>query len=127
VVEVERSKAGTTGSVKDSNLRLVKGGTIGATDRADTVTAWPASSADAYATYGSSSDLWGDAWSDTVVNGSTFGMAISAVEGGTKFGAVAQIDHVRITVYYTAASTPTAPQAAFQSTPVFQKTLVVSY
>ena len=43
--------------VYDYAVRIIKGGTIGSTDRASG-TAWSSSSA--YTTYGSSSDLWGE-------------------------------------------------------------------
>lgn len=102
VVEVERSNANLA-NVLDNAVRIVKGGTIGSTDKSS-LSAWPISSADAYATYGGASDLWGETWSDTDINSATFGFAISAKRGAGKGPAqTAQIDHIRVTVYYTAA------------------------
>lgn len=98
-VEVERKKTGT-GTVKDNIVKLVKGGTISGTDKADTATAWPTS--DAYATYGSSSDLWGLSLTDTDVNDSTFGVAISTTLTNSKLAVTANVDHIRMTVTYTA-------------------------
>lgn len=104
VVEWERSDslARSASPCLDNEIKIVKGGTIGATNKADLVTAW--GTTDAYAVYGSSSDLWGETWTDTDINGSTFGSVLScqsSVVGGTYLG---QVDHCRITVYYTAAS-----------------------
>jgi hypothetical protein len=79
----------------DARVRIVKGGTIGSTDKASG-SAWPGS--DAYETYGSSSDLWGETWTDSDINDSGFGMAIAA--SGT---CEARIDHIEITVHYTEA------------------------
>lgn len=52
---------------------------------------------EAYIPYGSSSSLWGQAWTAADINDSGFGIAIDTNSG---FGA--SIDHIRITVYYTA-------------------------
>lgn len=101
VVDVERSLASGAG-VHDGKLRIIKGGVIGATDRADTTTIWPATT-DGTVSYGSSSDLWGETWSSSDVNGSTFGVALTAVRvsGAT---VNTRVDNMRITVHYTAAA-----------------------
>lgn len=99
IVEWEKSDATESGAITDLRSRIVKGGTIGSTDKSS-ATAWPA--ADAYTTYGSSSDKWGETWTDSDINGSTFGAVIAAQATGP--GSVAQIDHVRITVHYTEAT-----------------------
>lgn len=97
VVEVERS-ATLSVSITDSNVKLVKGGVIGGADKA-TGTNWPTT--DAYTSYGSSTDLWGQAWTPSDINGSGFGVAIAAT---ALAGAGVQIDHIRITVYYTGSN-----------------------
>lgn len=105
VVEWER-KATTNrgGGVLDNAVRIVKGGTIGSTDKSSAA-AW--STGESFISYGSSSDLWGESWTDADINGSTFGAVISAKTnsaGGTGF-----VDSCRITVYYTdAAGGPTS-------------------
>ena len=98
VVEIERSTP-IAGQVTDGRVRIVKGGTIGATDRSGGT--WP--STDAYASYGSSSDLWGETWTSTDINSSLFGTALVAAWVSAS-APVAQVDHVRITVHYTAAA-----------------------
>ena len=104
-VNVERKSNDTSeSSVKDSRVRLVKGGTIQTTDKADTTNAWATS--DTVKQYGSSGDTWGDSWSSTDINASDFGMVISAYPSGFFiFGvwepSVASVDHIEITIDYT--------------------------
>lgn len=101
VVEIERSSFAAVASAKDNAIRIVKGGSIGSTDKSSAST-WPNNNADAIATYGTSSDLWGKTWTASDINDSTFGMAISAKGNNTKVPGKPQVDFIRITVYYTA-------------------------
>lgn len=97
-VEIEIAYGGFGGGyIVDNRARIIKGGTIGATDKSN-VSTWPAS--DTYRTYGSTSELWGETWSYSDINDSTFGFALSVI---CPSGSVAQavVDHVRITVEYT--------------------------
>jgi len=80
--------------VGDNSVKLVKAGSIVGADRA-VAGAWPTSPA--YATYGSATDLWGTSWSVSDVNNSGFGAAVSALG---VFSPTAEIDFMRITVYY---------------------------
>jgi hypothetical protein len=95
-VDVERSTQGSGfGSVVvDRAIRIIKGGVIGVTDRS-LGTNWP--DADAYATYGGPSDLWGETWTASDINSPTFGAAVAlmATSGSGR------VDHIRITVSYT--------------------------
>lgn len=105
LVEVERSD-GTFGggaTSKDHTVKLYKGGTIQGTNKADTSTAWP--SADTIASYGGAADLWGSAWTDTDINDSGFGVGVAITQNVPSKGPStnAQVDHIRITVYYTAS------------------------
>lgn len=56
---------------------------------------------EAYLTCGSATELWGLTWSVAQVNSANFGVAVKvyAPEGSS----TVDIDHVRITVYYSAA------------------------
>lgn len=96
-VDVERSAAGTC-TIMDSAVRAVKGGTIQSTDKSSLI-AWP-TSLDEYTSYGGPTDLWGTTWTAANINASDFGFALSvqctAGNGG------ASVDHIRITVYYSA-------------------------
>lgn len=103
-VEVEK-KAANPNRVKDYQVRIVKGGTIGPTDRADG-SFW--GNSDSYTTYGGASDLWGETWTANDINNNGFGLAFSAQKTVTNGGNVTtSIDHIRITVTYTAAVAPT--------------------
>lgn len=95
VVEAEVSEL--FGDMYDNAVRIVKGGAIGSTDKASG-TAWTGT--DTYLSHGGASDLWGETWTDSDINSSNFGMAISAKNNAPVVG-TANVDHVRITVYYT--------------------------
>ena len=96
VVEYDVYESGA-GAADDQRVRIVKGGTIGTTDR-QTDTAYPATDGDTYQSRGGSTDLWGETWSDTDINASNFGVAIACNGAGNNN---IYIDHVRITVHYT--------------------------
>lgn len=99
LVEIERHyETLSSGTVKDSEVKIVKSnGTIGTTNKADTINDWPAS--DAYASYGSSSDDWGENWSSADINDADFGVVLSANLANDY--PLAYVNHIRITVYYS--------------------------
>lgn len=99
VVEVEL-KASSVGYIRDSSVKIVKGGTASGTDKKRSPGVfWP--NTDTVITYGGSTDLWGLSWSDTDINASDFGLAFSPSVDTGKTSITAYIDHIRITVYYT--------------------------
>ena len=105
VVEVERKSSVDSGSnfTRDKLVKLIKGGSVSGTDKADTSTHHP--TADAYATYGGVADLWGLTLTDSDVNASNFGVCWVSQNGPSvppKSGRMVSVDHIRITVYYTA-------------------------
>jgi hypothetical protein len=88
-----------TPATKDNASRIVKGGSIGSTDRSDS-NIW--SRTESFVSYGSSSDLWGETWTADDINSSTFGAALSVTyDSGLDTGGAAAVDSVRITVTYT--------------------------
>ncbi len=97
-VEVERSDLNS--KTKDYRVRIVKNGIIKPQDKSANQF-WP--STDTYKTYGGDDYLWNETWIPTDINASNFGFAIAiySQDGGTPatFG---RIDHIRITVYYSA-------------------------
>lgn len=101
VVEVLRSCTTTSGSPRDSVIRLLKSSTPSGNNKA-TGTTWPTT--DAYATYGGAADLWGTTLTAAEVKNSGFGVAVAAQTSGGKYSTTVRLDHVRITVYYTAAT-----------------------
>lgn len=101
VVSIERKASGAS-SLRDNSTMIVKGGSRTGNDKADTSTFYPTS--DTIATYGGASDTWGAAWTTDDINGSGFGAGLSVVKGTDSGGSrIASVDHVEITVYYTAA------------------------
>lgn len=99
-VEIEKSKLYSVpqGEIVDHSVKIVKGGSEQG-DEKGTITHWPIS--DTYFVYGGPSDLWGLSWTYGDINASNFGVSIAAVEYGGDYSAIARVDHVRITVYYT--------------------------
>lgn len=96
IVEVERYKF-SAGTIRDSILRLVKGGVVSGDNKAATATNWPG--ADTVATYGSASDLWGLTLTPADVNASDFGVVLSVA--ATNDDATARVDYISITIHYT--------------------------
>lgn len=101
IVEIERN--GQTPNWKDISVNLIKGGVVSGSNYGATGTVWPG--ADAYATYGGAADLWGLTLSDTDVNATDFGVALQARCQNFK-PSTGSVDHMRITIHYTAASGP---------------------
>jgi hypothetical protein len=98
-VRIERHSSG--GNIKDSSVKIVKGGAITGTDHADTINSWPL--VDTVAIYGGSSDLWGTTWTPTDINAADFGVSLSAIDNVN----TASVDVMRITVFYDlCADTP---------------------
>jgi hypothetical protein len=102
-------------SIKDYDVRLIKGGITASNNRASTAE-WPRS--DGYEPNGGSSDLWGTTLTPTDVNSINFGVAISAVftvnditltglgsqlvsVGTLAVNLMAEIDAIQMTVYYS--------------------------
>lgn len=92
LVEIEAKRpAGTAGF---DNVRIVKGGTISATNKTS-----PLTTTEEYRSVGGATDLWGETWTAADINATTFGV----VAGNITYpgGSTASVDHIRITVYYT--------------------------
>lgn len=101
VVAIER-KATSDGSAgkwaADGAVRIIKNGEVQTAENKGQGIYWPVT--DTVATYGSSSDLWGQTWSPADINNTGFGVAFSAIVQGA---VTASVDHIEITVYYTEA------------------------
>lgn len=99
VVEAEVKRSGAASEV--FAVRVVKGGTVGAQNRASDA---PASigTSDAYKTYGSSSQLWGETWTPADINSSDFGAAVQVtLDTLDDTTSTVSVDHIRVTVHYT--------------------------
>ena len=110
-VIIERKDAG--GSITDSEIKILNGdgsAGVGSSNKSGGA-AWPTS--DASTTFGGSSDTWSETWTPAKVNSSDFGVYIRC-SSGAGFGQsdTASVDHVQITVHYTAAGSSEAITAA---------------
>jgi hypothetical protein len=101
VVEIEKRDGGflSVGTgIRDSEVRLVKANVVSGTNLA-TSNNWP--SGEAFYTYGSDNNLWGNTLTPDDVNASNFGVAISAQFNGiAALLPSAQIDNIRMTIHY---------------------------
>jgi len=91
-VSVERRSA--AGLISDFSARIVKGGVIGATEKAIAGT-W--ATTDTVVNYGGNTDLWGETWTAADINSSAFGFVLSATDNVD----VAAVDAISITVTYS--------------------------
>lgn len=106
LVEVERRYA--NGTVKDGLVALYNSvGAQQSEDKAETLNNWPGS--DTIKSYGGASDLWGLAWTPAAINASSFEVRFTTQASAND--AVAFVDFIRVTVYYTEGT----PQLAVQS------------
>ena len=100
-ITVGLTRKGTTANeVKDQKFRIVKADAIGATDRAS-ASWWPTTygSAD----HGGVADLWGETWTPSEINDSTFGAALCIYTAAS----AANVDGMTITITYSAPPTAT--------------------
>ena len=118
VGEIEKSEALAADNVFDDAVLLtagfdarvdanVVGGNVTAVGlNKASATEWPVTASEAYTTYGGAADLWGAALTPAIVNSSGFGLAVRTSSAA---GAVASVDHMRMTVYYRSKGTMPVP------------------
>lgn len=92
--------ASSSGDILDNAVRLVKAGTVQATDRRSSGS-WLNSPVTK--TYGTASDLWGGTWAPSDINNSGFGFALS-VSNAFVTSVTGSVSSVTITVLFTLAS-----------------------
>lgn len=104
---------------RENSIKLVKAGSVCCTNKSTTAVL---PSSDTYISHGGASDLWGEAWTAAQINatdfGAVFGVELRGGPGGSD-SSFALVDHMRITVTFTAAQsklliTQTRRAAAFQ-------------
>lgn len=97
IVNVERkSSSVAAGGLRDAAVRAIKGGAIGAVDRASGSNY---TTADVTEAHGSAVDLWGETWTAGDINSANFGAAFATLKnsaGGGTF--TASVDVMSITV-----------------------------
>lgn len=94
--EVEASR-NNINSGNITAMRPVKAGVLAGTDQGPTTL----TTTDTYYNYGGASSLLGTTWTPSDIQNSGFGIAMQI--NGTAMGQ-ARIDHIRVTIYYTAAA-----------------------
>lgn len=99
-IEVSRevSKNNNPLVISEAAARIVKGGTIGTTNKsvADNMT-----TTDTDYVSGSETDLWGETWTAADINATNFGCALRYQSSGAGADTTVQVDSVMITVFYT--------------------------
>lgn len=96
-VYVERQSSSTSRST-DGAMRVVKGGTIGTTDRSTTTLY---TTTDVIEPHGGVADLWGTTWTVADINATNFGAAFAAK---TTRSRTISVDHMPIKVSFTIAT-----------------------
>jgi hypothetical protein len=93
-----RRAGGTSMEAVDGAIRLIKGGTVGASDRASPMpwTGPEYTNVD----YGGQDDLWGQTWTPADVNSQDFGVALSAIYADMTGNGRAYVDIVYATIHY---------------------------
>lgn len=105
VVEIESRESSDADSTLDE-VFLTKDGTSAA--GSDMLSGTQSlTTTEQYYTVGGATELWGTTWTEAEIEASTFGALIRATKGSSN----PQIDHVRITVYYTEAGGDAIPVA----------------
>jgi len=90
----------------DLSIKLLNGDGAGGESAQDKSTGASWSVSDTVDSFGDSTDTWGETWSVSDVNSSDFGVRIQCQDntaGAPPTLGFASIDHVEITVYYTAS------------------------
>lgn len=101
-VDIERSESNADDEIFDFGLFLSKNApvSVGGDNKADTVTEWP--TVKAYKTYGGDGQLWNMVGGLSVaeVNNANFGLNFKVQAKAGAVTPLAQVDHVRMTIYY---------------------------
>lgn len=83
--------------VRDVGVNLLKNGIITVTNKADSLTDWPKTTVTP-ATYGNSTDLWGETWTPADINASNFGVSLYVKSANNR---IASVDYMIVSVTYT--------------------------
>lgn len=95
-VSIRRWKSLGSGQLRDSSIRIVKGGTITGDNNSPNSTL---GSTEETITVGGSTDLWGTTWSASDINATNFGVAYALEQQANN--AIGALDWITITVDYT--------------------------
>ncbi|MEI6487771.1 MAG: T9SS type A sorting domain-containing protein [Bacteroidota bacterium] len=100
LVEVKKNSGASTASfpLRDSVISLITSAGILVGQNKSSSVPWPTVSA--YTSYGGNTDLWGHAWTATEIDSSEFGLDLKVVNT-VNSQQIANVDHIRISVFYT--------------------------
>ena len=100
-LQVTSNDVTQSGNPREYSVKIIKNNTITGTDKS-TLATIPMGGGFANRTYGSSTDLWGTAWTAADINDSNFGIAYSAELSTSPKGTISvSARNLRITVHYT--------------------------
>jgi hypothetical protein len=102
IVATVNASANTSSSAVDNGAFLIHANSSFSPSNQATNSALPTTLTDK--TYGGSSSTWGDSWTATDINSANFGFAFRV--GGFTNPSTANVDYIKIQVYYTSPSTP---------------------
>lgn len=117
LVDMWGYNSGTVGDIKDTSVKLVKGGTITGNDLALNATAFSNNASPVQATaHGADGQMWGVALTPTDVNSATFGCVVSFTNTNAGTPRTCRLDYVQMTVYYTLPAAESSPSTAHLAT-----------
>ena len=96
MVEISKRVNSPVSDIRDSIVQLMNGGVPAGSNYASPAQ-WPMPFT--YVTYGGLTDLWNTTWTPADINAANFGVQLQITNGA--YDQTAQVDHVRVTVYYT--------------------------
>lgn len=103
-IEVNMERYKSAGSINDSSVKLLNADGAGGETSVDRETGLAWLGIEGVVTFGGSTDNWGETWTPAKINSSSFGLRFQC-QGFSIFGNdVGLVDHVEITVYYTATA-----------------------
>jgi hypothetical protein len=102
IVATVNASANASSSAVDNGAFLIHANSSFSPSNQATNSALPTTLTDK--TYGGSSSTWGDSWTATDINSANFGFAFRV--GGFTNPSTANVDYIKIQVYYTSPSTP---------------------
>lgn len=100
-VEVIRT-GGSTGATTMNVVQLTKDGSTRVGTNKVSQVSNTISTTEAVKTYGGAADLWGTTWTADEINASTFGVSVKVLGSTSGTNRVVGLDHITITVTYTA-------------------------
>ncbi|HET9285418.1 MAG TPA: hypothetical protein VFR24_25995 [Candidatus Angelobacter sp.] len=98
-IQVDTENQSASSTLMSIQIQILQGGAAAGTAKSgNPPNAYPA--VKAFVTFGNGTDLWGTTWAPSDINSTGFGVQQQAFNASTSFGS-ANVDFVRITVFYT--------------------------